>query len=317
MRTRALMSFVAFGLMVIFALGYIGSLGVRIGLPSHRTDISMKVRDINGLVVGSSVLLRGVPVGEVSRIEASPDAATVDFYIREPFHVPANTEIRLENLSALQESTINLFPRTTGGPALHHGVRLAGESIIQPASISELAASVVRVLDQLDPAALKRIVDEADAALPDANAVLPNLSRASTLLRNTVADMNGCGRGVLDNFQTLLQNASWIGPSIAELTPQLYAFAPHLGDLFASFLPLVASGAPQDLHRFGDFMDRIQKLLDNNGGDLKVLGENALPHIKGIAGSLLNFDTGQIFTNILDSLPADGAVPVHVRLSGS
>jgi phospholipid/cholesterol/gamma-HCH transport system substrate-binding protein len=54
--------------------------------------------------------------------------------------------------------------------------------------------------------------------------------------------------------------------------------------------------------------------LDSNGGDLKVLGDAFQPHVKGIAGALLNFDTGQILTNILDGLPEDGAVTLHVAI---
>ena len=40
--------------------------------PPERTRISMEVHDISGLVVGSSVQLRGVPIGEVNSIATSP-----------------------------------------------------------------------------------------------------------------------------------------------------------------------------------------------------------------------------------------------------
>jgi virulence factor Mce-like protein len=274
----------------------------------------MKVADVNGLVVGSNVLLRGVAVGKVSGIESSVDGATVRFYIGDQFQVPVDSDVRLENLSALGESYIGLVPRTQNGPMLHNGQRIATKSIIQPPSISELATSVVRVLDQLDPGALERIVVEADTALPNTNSVLPNLSRTSRLLRNTVADMHGRGRELLDNFQTLLHNADWIGPVLGDLTRQLYNYNPHLRELFSTFPPLIAIGAPEPLYKFDAFLARIQKLLDNNGGDLKVLGDRFLPHLKGIAGSLLNFDTGQILTNLLDGMPQDGAITLHVSV---
>ena len=116
MRVRDLLSFIAFGLMIAFAVGYIASLGVRIGPPSHRTNISMKVADINSLVVGSNVLLRGVQVGKVSNIETSIDGATVDFYIDGQFHVPVDSDVRLENLSALGETYIGLGSAEPGRP---------------------------------------------------------------------------------------------------------------------------------------------------------------------------------------------------------
>lgn len=317
MRIRDALSFLAFAVMIVFALGYIGSLGVRVKPPAHHTDMSMQVSDVNGLVVGSNVLLRGVPIGKVTTVESSIDGATVNFYIGDQFQIPVDSEVRLENLSALGETYIALVPRTQSGPMLHNGQRIATESIRQPRSISELATSVVRVLNQLQPDALQRITGEADTALPDPNAVLPNIARTSKLLRNTAADMHGRGQGLLENFQTLLRNAAWVGTVLADLTRQLYNFNPHLRDLFATFPPLIAIGAPEPLYKFDAFLARIQKFLDNNGGDLKVLGDRFLPHVQGIAGSLLNFDTAQIFTHLLDDLPQDGVIPLHVSIPGN
>lgn len=312
-----MVSFLAFGVMTAFGITYIGALGVRVGLPADRTDLSMSVADVNGLAVGSKVLLRGVPIGRVSHITSSVDGATVDFYIADKFQVPVDSDIRLENLSALGETYISLAPRSVGGATLRTGQRIAAEAITQPPSISELATSVVRVLDQLDPAALERITAELDTALPDANSVLPNLARTSRLLRNTAADMNGRGSELLDNFQTLLANADWVGPVLANLSFQINDYSPKLRELFSTFPPLIAVGAPEPLVKFNAFLARIQKLLDDHGGDFGVIGDNFLPHMKGIAGSLMNFDTGQMLANVLASVPEDGAVTLHVQVPGN
>jgi len=317
MRIRDALSFIAFGVMIIFAVANIAMLGIRVGSPSHRTDISMKLADVNGLVVGSNVLLRGVPIGKVTSIQSSVSAATVNFYISDQFQIPVDSNIRLENLSALGESYIDLAPRTQDGPMLHNGQTIAAESITQPPSISELAANVVRVLNQLDPEALKRINTEADTALPPPNSVLPNLSHASTLLRNTAADMRGRGRILLDNFQTLLSNAGWLGPVLSELTPMINTLSPDIRELFSTFPSGVDLGAPEVDYKFDAFVARTQKLLDNNGGDLKLIGGAFEPHVKGIAGALLNFDTGQILTNLINDVPQDGAITLHVSIPGN
>jgi virulence factor Mce-like protein len=301
-------------MMIALAIGYFALLGVRIGPPSHRTNVSMSVADVNSLVVGSNVLLRGVPVGKVTKIESSVNAAIIGFYIDGGYEVPVDSDARLENLSALGESYIGLVPKSQGGPMLHDGARIATERVIQPASISELATSVVRVLNQADPDALKRIVGETDTALPNPNSVLPNLSHTSKLLRNVAADMHGRGRDLLDNFQTLLQNAGWLGPLLADLTPALGPIGTHTGNIIGAPQIFIAQGTPQLIWNLNKYIDRIQKLLDDNGGDFKVLGEALLPQLKGIAGSLMNFDTGQILSNFLASVPADGAVTLHVTV---
>ena len=314
MRARDVLSFIAFGLMIAFSVAYIGSLGVRVGPPSNRTNVSMTVADINGLVVDSNVMLRGVPVGKVSRIASSVDGATVDFYIDDRFRIPVDSEVQLENLSALGETYIGLVPRSADGPMFRDGQHVATKSIRQPPSITELAVSVGRVLSQLDADAVERILAEGDAALPDPNSVLPNLTHASQLLRNTAADMHGQGRVLLSNFQTLLQNAGWVGPTLADTVPGLKGTAVGAQKIMQEFSAGALDLRPEGMRTFGDLLRRIQKLLDDNSGDIKVLGEALRPHLKAIAGALLNFDPSQILSNILDTVPEEGAITLHVSI---
>ena len=146
----------------------------------------MDVPDVNGLVVDSNVLLRGAPVGKVSGMRTSLQASTIDFYVDGQYRIPDDTEVRLENLSALGESYIEFVPRSDAGQTFQDGQRISTKSVTQQPSVSELTTSVVRVLNQLDPDAVKRIIGEADAALPDPNAVLP----ADTTLVNGAATVN-------------------------------------------------------------------------------------------------------------------------------
>lgn len=211
MKFRYVLSFTAFAVIVVSCVYYIAALGVRIGPPQERINVTMQVPDINGLVVDSNVLLRGVPVGKVTAIRTTLNEATVSFYVDKNYPIPVDSEVRLENLSALGESLTGLLPRNSSGPMFYDGQQVATENVRQPASISELATSVTRVLNQMDPAALSRLVGEPDGALPSDKAVLPSLERASMLLRNAVMGMNGAGGHVLENMQTLLENA-WVWP---------------------------------------------------------------------------------------------------------
>ncbi|MEZ0365021.1 MlaD family protein [Mycobacterium sp. pUA109] len=312
---RNLLSFAVFLLMVVSAVYYIGAVGVRIGAPNDRVNVSMTVADVNGLVVDSNVLLRGVPVGKVSGIRSAADGATIDFYIDKRFPVPRDSEVRLENLSALGESYIGLIPRTTSGPMLRDGQRVGTEEIRAPASVSQLAASVGRVLAQMDPGRLSRLVDEVDRALPDQQAVLPNLARASTLLRNAVASMNGDGSTMLANFQALLENAGWVGPAIAEISDPLRDSGNHLGALLdVSISAFTATGPPFGFKYLGEYLDLFQHFLDTRAPDLKIVAQTLAPNVEGIAASLMNFDTGQILSNMLDAIPDDGVVTLHLTV---
>jgi phospholipid/cholesterol/gamma-HCH transport system substrate-binding protein len=311
-KMRDVISYLVFATIVAVVLGYFATLGLRVYAPSDRTNLSMDVPDVNGIVVDSNVLLRGAPVGKVTNTTTSPQAATIDFYVDGRYHIPVDTEVRLENLSALGESYIELMPRSDGGQMLRDNERISAKSVVQPPSISELATSVVRVLNQLDPAALKRIISESDAALPDPNTVLPNVSRASTQFNNMLNGLNGQGRALLSNFQALLVNAEWVNPDLSSITPDLLGTGEHWQDFFKHLPILFARNNPENITALNNLVERIQRLLDQRGGDLKVLGEAFQPKLNAIAGVLMNFDSGQILDHFLQQVPADGAITLRV-----
>jgi phospholipid/cholesterol/gamma-HCH transport system substrate-binding protein len=312
-RLRDVMSYLAFAVIIAIVLGYFWSLGLRVNPPSDRTNLSMDVPETNGLVVGSNVLLRGAPVGKVTNTKTSIRAATVGFWVDGRYRIPVDTEVRLENLSALGESYIELMPRSDGGQMLKDNQHIAAESVIQPPSISELATSVVRVLNQLDPDALKRIISESNAALPDPTVVLPNLSRASTLFNNMINNMHGQGRELLSNFQSLLQNADWVNPDLNTIVPQADAIGVYWQDFYKHLPILFSRDEPEGVKNFNNLVARVQGLLDTNGGDLKVLGEAFQPKLNTIAGVLMNFDSGQILDHFLQQVPADGTITLRVK----
>jgi phospholipid/cholesterol/gamma-HCH transport system substrate-binding protein len=315
MRVRAGLSFVAFVVMIAFALNYFTSMGVRLGKSPQRTNIAMEVADINGLVVGSSVQLRGVPIGQISNISTSVAGATVHFYVDSRYKIPVASNVRLENLSALGEAYVELVPLNEGGPVLRDGQTIAATAITNPPSISQLATAVARVLSQLDPNALQRIVNETDEALPGPTAVLPNLSRSATLLRNTAANMKGKGRDLLENFQALLRNADFVGPVLAYNAPYLVKIGSDFKPLFGCIVDGVQHGADTNaVKNLGHFIARAEHLMDHSAGDIKVLIQAMLPYINDTTGALMNIDTGQILANMLAAVPEDGAVTLHVTV---
>lgn len=315
MRTaKNIASFAAFATLIAITAAYIGSFGLHTWPPADRIKLSMDVPDVKGLVVGSSVLLRGAAVGKVTAVSSSVDRASIDFYVNAGNDIPVDSDVRLDNLSALGEAYIGFLPHTDQAPMLTDGQRIATESITVPPSISQLATTVVRMLNQTDPDQLKRILDETDAALPDPGQVLPNLSRASLLVRNMVAGMDGKGQQVLDNLQTVLRDGGWVGPTLAEIAPPLRETGPAVSKLWVGTMNVIAWNNPDNMKLFQKFLDRVQGFLDTRAPDLKVLTQALLPQFQGIGGALMNFDSAQILSNALAGIPEDGAITLHVTI---
>ncbi|AEF37790.1 conserved hypothetical protein [Mycolicibacter sinensis] len=310
----ALGSFVVFLVMVLGFVMYVGSLGITVRPPEHRINLSMDVPEINNIVVESNVLLRGVPVGKVTGIDTTTSHATIHFYVDGAHKIPTDSTVRLDNLSALGESYIELEPRSSGGPVLRDGQKIAPRDVRQPPSISELGTSVVRVLNELDPDQLSRVVDEADTGLPDPDMVLPNLAHTSLALRNTTADFQGTGQQLLGNLQTLLRNAGFVGPALTASAPPIKSIGPAIAipwnDVWMAGLFLL----PTDTLTFSALLGRLQKFLDDRGTDLKFLGTATSGNLKLIANALRNIDSTQIMKNLQATVPEDGSIDLHVAV---
>lgn len=302
--------------MVVAFVGYVGSLGIRVSPPPDRTSLSMDVGDVNSIAVDSNVLLRGVPVGKVTAIDTSIARATIHFYIDGRYKVPRDSAIRLENLSALGETYIELEPRTSGGPLFRDGQSIATESVQQPSSIPELAVSVVRVMNQLDPGQLHRVIGEVDAGLPDPFSVLPNLQRASLMLRNTVTDLHGRGQDLMSNTQSLLKDAGFVGPLLADTTPAVRDFGPTVKHTWDSVTSLsLRVNDPGVTFIFGRLVKRIQKLLDDRAPDIRMLTEPLTANVHAIAASLTTIDSSEVLTHLLSTVPENGAIDLHVGIA--
>ncbi len=314
MRIRNLLSLTGLVGIVVLGIAYLSALGVRVGLPDERSTVVMTMADTNGLVVGSSVLLRGVPVGAVSGLAPSAAGAEVTFYLEQGHRVPVDTEIRLDNLSALGETFVSLTPRTAGGPVLRDGQRVGTEQVVAQPSIAELSTRVVHLLAQTDPDQLARVIEEIDVALPSttegtpaARETLDNLSRVSAVLATAITSIPGRGSELLSNMQALLRNADFVGPAIGRAGPDFADVGPAYNALItASFRILRETGAPESIVDFGKYLARIQGFLDESAPDLATIGRALLPNVDRINRAARTVDTAQLLDSALASVGTDG-----------
>jgi hypothetical protein len=96
------------------------------------------------------------------------------------------------------------------------------------------------------------------------------------------------------------------------MAPQILRLGVGLQDLFKLFSAFYQHDNPNSIMNLNNLVARIQGLVDDRGGDLKVLGEAFQPKLNAIAAVLMNFDSGQILDNFLNQVPADGTVTLRV-----
>ncbi|STZ72573.1 MCE-family protein MCE3d [Mycolicibacterium fortuitum] len=85
------------GLVVVLTAGVL--LAFRMNGPTARTTVTAYFANSNGLFVGDDVLILGVPVGKVSKIEPQPERAKVTFWVDTQYKVPQRSPPRSSHRS--------------------------------------------------------------------------------------------------------------------------------------------------------------------------------------------------------------------------
>ena len=319
MSRRTGRSIVGMGLIAVLSFLYMTQLGLRTGFMEDVYTARVQVPDTNGLVEGSRVLLRGVEIGEITDITASADAIDVSWKYDRNHPVPADSAFRVDNLSALGEPYLAVWPASAAGPYLDDGAFVPSTQVVVPTTFEELSERLTRLLTQVDPEGVRQIFDALDVALPDDPRVLGNLSRAGELMAATLAQNADSFTTLLRTVQPLLLDSTTIPLGMHNAEPHLAEFGSGFRDLLAG-IKFAADRGPLNAgiaHGASPFIGELQKFLDATAADLEVIGVDLLPSVSQGARAVRTIDVGRLLDNALTSTSSGDAVTVHVQAPGN
>lgn len=314
MNPRVAVSMVGLSAIAVSSVLYMNVLGLGLEPSPYNREAEVTVPDISGLLVGSKVLMRGVPIGEIAALRPHADGVDVTWKYDDDYRIPADSRYRIDMLSALGEPYLAVNPPGTQGPYLEDSAVVPAGQVTVPTTVQELSARLTRVLDQVDPEQVRAIIGELDTALPDDGLVLVDLSRAWSLFAQMASAQKDDLAVVLDKVQALLADSAWLPGSLTATSVDLRRLGVDMGlwlshsatDVvkFAPFPEGISEGT-------GPFINELQKFLDKASPGLQVLGVATLPAVRAAAGAIATVNIAQLLDSaITDS--AGGAVSVHV-----
>lgn len=318
---RAAVSVIALLVLVAVALYYLGTVGLRVGDRGVRTA-SLTIPQSNGLVVGSRVLLRGVAIGRVTSVETSVRGVAVGWNYGDRYRIPVDSLFRVDNLSALGETYLGVIPQRDGGPTFDDRATIDTTKVTVPTTLDELAARVVRMLEQVNVKQLRSIINEVNKGLPSDPTVLSNIASASALLETTILSTRGSLDRLLTDFQPLLVKGAGIAPAMAAAGDPVERFAVGLGKFIGEGGKtaatsrsgtdgfIVATHAPDSLNNESKrLLEHVQVFLDRSSPDLKVIGEALLPPVTSFSATMRTVDLGSLMKTALATVGnGDGLV---------
>ncbi|MGW0021464.1 MlaD family protein [Rhodococcus sp. NPDC003382] len=318
MNRRTVLSVTGMVLIAALSFVYMGQAGLQTGLGEDAYTAEVEVPDTNGLVVGSRVLMRGIEIGEVADITASADAVHVAWKYDRNSPIPADSTIRLDNLSALGEPFLAVWPQSTAAQYLEDGAVIDDDQVYVPTTFEELSEKLTNLLTQVEPEGVRDIFRTLDVALPDDPRVHGNLSRSGELMAATLTRNADTFTTILRTIQPLLMDSVTVSTGMHASAPWLVGLLSGLTDLADAVRDVQDQGMLNDGIEYGasPFIGELQKFLDATAADLEVIGVNLLPAVSEAANSIRAMDIGTLINNVLASTESGDALTLNVEIPG-
>ncbi len=181
----------------------------------------------NGVFAGDDVLIRGVPVGKIVKIEPQPLRAKISFWFDRKYRVPADAAAAILSPQLVTGRAIQLTPPYAGGPTMADGTVIPQERTVVPVEWDDLRAQLQRLTALLQP-------------------TRPGGVSTLGALINTAADnLRGQGATIRD--------------TIIKLSQAISALGDHSKDIFSTVTNL--STLVTALHDSADLLERLNHNL--------------------------------------------------------
>lgn len=281
----------AFVAVALVATAFLGARYVGIDFTRSSYSVSVALPDAAGSFENGEVTYRGVPVGRISSLTATPEGATAVLRIDGgAAKIPADVSVKVANRSAIGEQYIDLRSDSTGGPMLADGDRLTAGGDSSPPPVEDVLRSARDFAGSIDPESLTTVIDEAYDASQGAG---QNLSRLLDTSQQFIeaADTNFLVTSqLIRNSSTVLATQEAAAGSIKGFSQDLDTIASTLkssdGDLRA-LIESTPAAARQIDKLFTQVGAPLGLLMSNLVSTAQVFGTNA----DGVEDALITIPT--------------------------
>jgi phospholipid/cholesterol/gamma-HCH transport system substrate-binding protein len=246
----------AVALVLVLIGGIVSVVGMENGV--GRTNVAGYFANSTGIYNGDDVVILGVPVGKVEKVEPEPDRVKITFWYDDKYKVPADAKAVVLSPSLVTPRSIQLTPAYTGGPTMRSDSVIPQNRTAVPVEWDDFRQQLEKLTQVLQP-------------------TKPGGTSTLGAFINTAADnLRGQGPDIRD--------------TIIKLSQAISALGDHSNDLFATLKNL--SIFVSALHDSGDL---LQHLNQNLAAVTNLLADdpnevgNAVRNLNDVVGDVQNF----------------------------
>lgn len=211
----------------VLVLALIGGVGTLLWPSGGRTTVVGYFDNANGIFVGDAVVILGVAVGKIDKIEPQPDRVKISFWYDSKYKVPGDAKAVVLSPSLVTVRALQLTPAYTGGPVLKNGTVLPLARTAVPVEWDDLRAQLEKLTEILQP------------TQPG------GVSTLGAFVDTAAANLRGQGTDIRD--------------AVIKLSQAVSAMGDHSGDLYGTFKNL--SALVSALHDSGGLLRQLNQNL--------------------------------------------------------
>lgn len=234
-KDKLLLSLLGVFAVLVVCVAYLFASVLDTPLTHRPPTLIVDLKETGGLYKGSSVTYRGVKVGKVTDIALADGGAEATVKLSTNLDIPTDTLVKVRSLSPIGEQYLDFQPNTDQGPFLANGAHIPATATEVPRTLSSTVVNINKVLNQIDPDHLHRVlvalatglngtgddlgrmVDQGDAILTDLQTFWP---QTQSLLRNGSVALD-IGSDNAGNIQSMATSAKQFGEFLKSYDPEL------------------------------------------------------------------------------------------------
>jgi phospholipid/cholesterol/gamma-HCH transport system substrate-binding protein len=274
------------GLAVTLVLVLIGGIVTVVGIASGigRTNVVGYFANSTGIYNGDDVVILGVPVGKVEKIEPEPDRVKITFWYNDKYKVPADAKAVVLSPSLVTPRSIQLTPAYTGGPAMRTDAVIPQDRTAVPVEWDDFRQQLEKLTQVLQPttaggtstlgAFINTAADNLRGQGPDIRETIIKLSQAISALGDHSSDLFS----TVKNLSILVSALHDSGDLLQHLNQNLAAVTSLLADD-----PNAVGNAVRDLH---DVVDDARNFVADNQESLGTTSDKLASVTQAVNDSL-------------------------------
>jgi phospholipid/cholesterol/gamma-HCH transport system substrate-binding protein len=139
-------------LAVVLLVCLVAAIFVVVVRPSvGKTEVTAYFDNSNGIYVGDDVMILGVPVGSIDKIEPQPQRAKITFHVDDNYNVPADANAIIISPTLVTARALQLTPAYSAGPVMKSGATIPKERTAVPVEFDDLRQQLEKLTKTLQP----------------------------------------------------------------------------------------------------------------------------------------------------------------------